>query len=877
MPESIPWLMRKADHWLEHFCDPYLLEGIQGDLYESYLKQKKEKGSRLASMLYFFKALGFLRGSFKRKRKQNNLEAMFKNYFTATIRNLTRQKFYSGINVFGLVLGMTAGFMILQYVYHELTYDQFFENKENIFRVQTNRYNNGELSTQWAGGAAGAGYHLAENIPEVLDYVNLRRSGAEISYQEKYFQLTQAFYARENFFEVFSIPLVQGVDSTVLAEPFTVVLSESFAKKMFGSENPVGKIIKQNDATDYKVTGVFQDLPERSHMSFELLYSFKSYLSFFDEGVYTNWNWDGFHNYVVLQPGADRGLVNQKIAQVLQDQMGEEMEQRNYLIELILQPLSEIHLISNYIGEIKPTGNKKTTYFLLIIGLFVLVIAWINYINLTTARALNRAKEVGVRKVLGSSKQQLVGQFMFESFFLNTIAFVIAVGVVLLIFPIFNEFVGRSASYSWPSSPLFWVGLAGILLLGFFLSGFYPSFVLTSFRPVDVLKGKLTATESGGGIRKGLVIFQFLASAVLITGTYIVYQQMNHLRSQKLGVSIEKNLIIPTPVFSSDSISDIYDGIFRNRLQSHPDIERVTISTSVPGKQPNWNAGGIRLLTQGENETNQYRVIGCDDQFVDFYDLKIVEGRGFDKSFGSESNNILLNEKAIRQMGLENNFDAINKKVLFWGDTFNIVGVVKNYHHESPKLAYDALIFRYFESPGGMYSLKLNTQNTAGTLKTIQAEWEASFGGKIFDFEFLEDYYNRQYEAEVRFGSIFGLFSALAIIVACLGLFGLSSYMTNLRSKEVGVRKVLGASTNQLLALLTRDFMRLVGFSLVLAMPINWWLMNNWLSDFESRISLGVFTFLIPALLIVSLALCTVIYQTFKTTLLNPATTLKDE
>lgn len=877
MHKKEPWPVKYANKILERFCEPYLLEGIQGDLEERYFENQVGKGKRTAKWIYFFQSIGFLRPRFRKRKRQSNFEAMFRNYFTSTIRNLRKNKFYASINIFGLAIGMAAGFMILQYVYHELTYDNFHRNKENIYRVQTNRYNAGELTTQWAAGAAGAGYHLHENFPEVVDFVNLASSSVGISYENKYFELESPYYAKENFFQVFSIPLIQGVDSLVLQGLNKVVLSESLAKKIFGDENPVGKTILQNDHRDFLVTGVYQDFPKQSHMNFDILYSFDTYVALSGEDVRTEWNWDGFLNYVVLQDGTDPEMLSSKFEPMIQEKVGEEMEQFNSAIEFVLQPLPKIHLISNYRSEIKPNGDETTTYFLLIIGMFVLFIAWINYINLTTARSLSRAKEVGIRKVMGSYRSHLIGQFMFESFFINLIAFAIAALVVTLVFPTFNQFVGTSNSYSWPDASFFWLGLAGVFFLGILLSGFYPAFVLSNFKPIAVLKGRFAASESGNLLRKSLVTFQFLASVVLITGTFVVYKQMDFLQSQDLGVNIEQNMIIKSPNFSSDSVRSIKDPIFKNRLTNNSSIRSQTRSTAVPGRSADWNAGGIRLITQTEAESNQYRVLGADDQFMDFYGLEVVAGRKFDRSFGGENENVLFNEEAVAKLGFKDIEEALNKKIYFWGDTFNIVGVVKNYRHESPKQAYDAMIFRYFESPNGYYSVKINTENMRESVDQVQADWEAAFGNKIFDFFFLDDYYNEQYESEVKFGSIFGLFAILAILVACLGLFGLASFITSLRSKEVGVRKVLGASLQQLLILLTGDFVKLVLISIVIAAPISWWLLQSWLDGFDNRISLDVMVFAIPAIVIVLIALSTVAFHTFKTAMLNPADTLHDE
>ncbi|MEO1254413.1 MAG: ABC transporter permease, partial [Bacteroidota bacterium] len=794
----------------------------------------------------------------------------------ATIRNLKKHKFYATINIFGLIVGMTAGFMILQYVFHELTYDRFIIDKENIYRIQTNRYNKGELSTQWAAGAAGAGNFLKRDFPEVKEFVNLHSSIAQISNDKKYFELTHPYYAGENFFTFFSIPLLRGVDSTALKGSMKVVLSESLANKIFGDEDPMGKIITQNDASDFVVSGVFPDFPERSHMKFDLLYSFDSYASFRGDEVRTQWNWDGFLNYVKLYDGTDQKTLEAKFEDWLINLVGEE-NQRNFRIELLLQPLTKIHLISNYRGEIKPTGDEKTTYFLLIIGLFILFIAWINYINLTTARAMSRAKEVGIRKVMGSHRSQLVGQFMFESFFLNLLSFIIAALIVILIYPAFNQFVGKGSIYTWPDAPIFWVGLVLVFLMGLILSGLYPAFVLSGFKPIAVLKGKFSSSSKGNALRKSLVTFQFLASVILITGTFVVYKQMNYLQSQDLGVAIDQTMIIRAPFYPSDSIMDIKDAVFKNKMNANPSIVEFTSSTAVPGRSADWNAGGIRLLTQDETESNQYRVLGGNANFVDFYQLELIEGRGFDDSFSTEQGNVLFNESAVKQIGFSDPQEALNKKIFFWGDTFNIVGILKDYRQESPKQAYDPMIFRYFPYTTSYYSVKINTENMRNVVDDIQENWESAFGNKIFDFFFLDDYYNEQYESDVKFGSIFGLFALLAILVACLGLFGLASYITSLRSKEVGVRKVLGASIQQLLKLLTWDFVKLVAIAIVLAAPISWWLMKSWLQGFENRVQLSATTFLIPAVTITIIAISTVAYHTLKTANINPAETLQDE
>ena len=439
-------------------------------------------------------------------------------------------------------------------------------------------------------------------------------------------------------------------------------------------------------------------------------------------------------------------------------------------MEFNLQPLTKIHLISDYRGEIKPTGNERATYFLLIIGLFVLFIAWINYINLTTAHSLKRAREVGIRKVLGSHKSQLVKQFLLESMFMNLLSFVLAGILVLLTFPLFSRFLGRETTYTWPDSPVFWFGLAGFFVLGILLSSFYPALVLSRFKPVAVLKGRFSGSAQGNLLRKGLVTFQFLASIFLITGTYVVYKQLNYLRSQDLGIKIDQTLVVNTPNYSSDSVRTSRHDVFQNQLLGESFVKGITTSSAVPGRTPEWNAGGIRLLNETERESNQYRIIASDDQFADFYGMEVISGRSFDSNFGQEEENVVFNEAAVKRMGFADPEEILNRKIFFWGDTMSVVGVVKNYRQESPKQAYDALIFRYFQHPSGFYSIQLSSANVQRSLDRIRTHWETAFSNKPFEYFFLDDYYNEQYKAELRFGSIFSLFGGL-------GYFGSLSWL----------------------------------------------------------------------------------------------------
>jgi len=790
---------------------------------------------------------------------------------------MKNQRFYSFITITGLAIGIASGFLILQYVFFETSYDQFLENKENIYRVQLDRYNDGQLSTQWAAGCAGVGLAMKEDFPEVLDFVNLKKSNALIGHEKDYFETDYAYYAGANFFEIFSVALLSGVDSLVLADPFTVVLSKSLADKIFGDQEPVGQLIKMNDDDDFLVTGVFEDLPERSHMKFDLLYSFETYVGFTSENARTAWQWDGFLNYVLLREGVDPAALAVKFPEFIERRAGQELADYNSGMIYNLQRLDKIHLISDFRGEIKPTGDQQATYFLLVIGLFVLIIAWINYINLTTAHSLRRAREVGVRKVLGSLKSQLVRQFLLESTVMNMLAFALAIGIVLIVFPFFSEFLGRQTAYTWPDTPLFWGGLASFFVVGIIFSSIYPAMVLSGFDAVKVLKGSFSSTGHGKYLRQGLVTLQFVVSIFLITGSYIVFKQLKFLQSQDLGVSIDQTLVIKTPNYSTDSILSSRDDIFRNQLAAEHAVSSITTSSAVPGRTPDWNAGGIRLLHQTEHESNQYRIVGCDDKFLDLYNLNVVAGRGFDQKYQLEDEHVLFNESAAKRMGFQNPEELLNRKINFWGDTFSVVGIVKDYRQESPKQAYDALIFRYFANPSGYYSLSMNTSNMQSSLASVQVHWKRAFQNKPFDYFFLDDYYNEQYKSELRFGSIFALFASLAIIVACLGLFGLASYVTNLRSKEVSMRKILGASVQNLWLLLTTHFLKWILVAVALGIPIIWLVFSSWLNNFANRITLSWYMFLIPTIVLVAIATLTVSYFTLRAVFQNPSSNLKYE
>lgn len=804
---------------------------------------------------------------------------MIQNYLTSVWRYISRNRSFTAINILGLVIGMTAFMLIAQYVVHELGYDKFWTNTDQVYRVQLDRYDKGQLSTRWASGCLGIGPDLKANFPEVKQYVRMTKSNALLSYGDTFFKEDGVYYASQDFFTVFGYPLTSGVDSTALKGPNRMVLSRSLAKKYFGDEDPVGKTMRNNGRNDYLVTGVFEDFPESTHMHVDALLSFATYAKLIgrnDESELTQWQWDGFLTYVRLDENANAQALEAKLPPFVEKQAGEEMKRYNSGMTFHLMPVTDVHLDSDFIGEFKANGNRDTVYFMLIVAVLILVIAWINYINLSTAKSIERAREVGVRKVMGGFRWQLVQQFLVESVFLNTVAVALAVFLVVLLTPWFNELTGREMGYLLFRQQMFWVWSVVLILGGALLSGLYPAFVLSGFKPVDVLKGRFKNSGKGVLFRKGMVVTQFVASITLIVGTYTVYTQIDFMRSEKLGINIDQTLILRSPNITDSTYQQKFAGL-KQRLTQYPEVVNVSASSSIPGGSPEWNAGGIRRLSQREDEQKQYRVIAMDQDFVPLYGLEVVAGRSFSADVANEEGSVLLNESGARLMGFEKSEDAIDDQINFWGDTFRIVGVLKDYRQESLKKAYEPLIFRFEKAPGGYYSVRFNASNARQSLAQFEQDWNELFPGNPFDYFFLDEHYNKQYRADQQFGKVFGLFSALAIFIACLGLFGLSSLTALQRTKEIGVRKVLGASVSSILSLVSRDYLLLMGVAIGFATPLSWWIMDNWLQGFANRIDLMWWIFVLPSVMVIAIAFGTVSIHTLKAARTNPVKSLRYE
>jgi putative ABC transport system permease protein len=807
---------------------------------------------------------------------------MLKNYLITAFREIRKNRTFSIIHIFGFSMGIAAFVLILQYSLYELSYDKFYKNADEIYRVRQDRYDKGKLSTTWAAGCAAIGPALRNEFPEVISYGRLVNISGIINIMETNFREEKMYAANSAFLTMFPVRLLEGVDSIALDEPYTAVISESIAAKYYGDASPVGKSFRLNKEALFKITGVFKDVPENTHFKFNILLSWSTYVRWRGADVETAWQWDGYYSYIRLLKGTDIEAFERKMNDFTDKRTEEDKRQYNQYARYILQPLKSIHLNSNLMFESEVNGDSKTVYFLMVVAFIILIIAWVNYINLSTVKAIFRSREVAIRKISGAFRIQLIRQFLIESFAINMLASIVALVIVIVSMPYFRVFTGKALSLNSPGT---WLVFIAMILAGPLVSGLYPALVISSFKPMSIFHGKLNGVSGGSFLREALVVFQFAASVTLIAGTFTVYRQLIYMRNQDLGLNIDQTLVIKGPDVADSTYNDKLSA-FKAELLKHPVIKGITASTSIPGSKVQWNAGGIRRVSDDDTKSNQYRVIGIDYDFVSAYNLSLVTGRSFSREYGSDAGSVLFNEEAIKLMGFETPENAIGVDIYFWGNNYKIIGVLKNFHQESLKENYDALIFRFTPGTRNYFSIRLNYNGVAGsdsykltqsTIETIKDNWEQFFPGNPYDYFFLSDHYDNQYHAEKQFRTIFQLFAVLAIIIACLGLFGLSWFIIIQRTKEIGIRKVNGASSINVLKLISADFFKLVLIGIILAAPVSWYISMSWLEKYPYKVGFSWWYFLLSGIVILAISALTIGYNVMAIAHTNPARSLKYE
>ena len=887
---------RAPDHifrFLRWFCPDHLVEEIEGDLIQRFHRDLAMFGLAKARRRFVWGMLRFFRPEIiLRNHVSPHIinTIMLRNYLTIAFRNVAKNKVYSAINIFGLSIGLAACLLIFQFVFFELSYDKFHGNYDRIFRITNDRFQNGKLIQHGTITYPTIGPTMAKDYPEIEMYTRLMPGGElTVRIEDNSFRGDNCHFADERFLSVFRFPLLAGERLSALKEPYSIVLTETLAKKYFGvSRNQftglLGKVLyRGTDPQPFRVTGICEDIPDNSHIQFNALVSYATLIRPDNQAADNSWSWSDFRHYIVLKPGADYKALERKF-EAYSERYFQGDKVSGSVEKFFLQPLSKAHLYSDYEYDIAKTASGKAVWAMLVVAIFTLLIAWINYINLTTSRALDRAKEVGLRKVMGALKTQLIKQFIFESILISVIAFSIAIILTQLSQSSFNDIIGSKLTLWKVIREMDTSGLVLFILIlvsGVIVSGSYPAFVLSSYRPVTVLKGKFQRSSRGQFFRKSLVIFQFTASAALITGTIIVSRQLKFMNEADLGMDINNVLIVRPPVLTQwDSTFIERVENFKNELNQINGVVSTATSSRLPGDRLG-RGFDFRLSDQASSAHYTMSFLGADYDFFNTYGISIISGRAFvptdHKADFKEINTAIINQNAVTLLGIENPSEAIGKEIVSGEDQWRIIGVVNDFHQESLKKPKEPIIFLPTYSTYGPTSIRFNNVNTQTLTTEVEKIFEKFFPDNAFSYVYLEDSYNAQYNDEKRFAKVIVIFTVLGIIIACLGLIALSSYTAVQRTKEIGIRKALGASLSSIVTLLSADFIKLVLAAIILALPIAYMVMEKWLVNYPYRISLQWFLFIIPAGLILFIALITISFQIIKTARTNPADTLKYE
>lgn len=816
---------------------------------------------------------------------------MLINNLKVSARNLVKRKGFTLLNIAGLAIGITCCLLIFHYVSYERSYDTFESDSDNIVRLRLDSYQQGQLAWKSATSYPAFGPTMKKDFPEVEDFCRLidwegilANPKTNIKFKE-----TKGYYADPSAIKMLGVQLTEGDANTALKSPDKIAISQTIAKKYFGNDEAIGKRFEVRSgnapqAYGLEVSAVFKDYPQNSHLVIDYLISYNTLQqelnSYGDtsNSSETAWGWYDFYTYLQLKRGTDMQKFESKLPAFCARYIDSRDWAKNNNIKTVVStiPLKDIHLYSNYNQEAEVNGSGEAVSFLFLIALFIIGIAWVNYINLSTARSVERAKEVGVRKVMGASRGELIRQFLSESFILNLIALILSLALFLLLLRPFDMFTERAGSAFYTMDSKYWLIFLLMFFGGTFLSGLYPAFVLSGYQPVTVLKGVFKNTAGGVLLRKGLIITQFVISVVLIAGTIIVYKQVQFMRDQKLGANISQTLVLQGAESINDSLYSNVFQPFKTELLKVPGVRSVTASSSVMGKEIYWT-NGIKRLDIPESKSNTMYHLGIDYDFIPSYDMKIIAGRNFSRDFKTDDRAVMLTETGVKQLGFKNAEEAINKKLRRNNDTLTVVGVVASYHHQGLQKPLDPMIILLTPNVRQYYSVKLEGKNAQQMLAAIQNKWDRFFPSDPFNYFFLDDFFDQQYKADILFGKVFGLFAMLGIIIACFGLLGLSVYNVLQRTKEIGIRKVLGASEQSILVLLSKDFMKLVMIALVVAIPVGWFLMNKWLQNYAYRTDIAWWIFAIAGGLALLIALVTISVQAIKAALSNPVKSLRTE
>ncbi|MCB2221472.1 MAG: ABC transporter permease [Bacteroidetes bacterium] len=800
---------------------------------------------------------------------------MFKNYLTTTIRNLIRQKGYSIINILGLSIGLAAFILIVLFVRHELSYDRFHENANRIYRVCIDGMVAGD-PLNVAVSAPPAGPAMIREYPEIIAQTRIKEMPQTVlfNYQGKKFYQDGLLFVDSSFFKIFSFNLLRGNPTAALVEPYSLVLTETTAIKYFGSEDPIGKMIKMNDKSEFRVTGIVADPPSNAHFGFKVLASFSTMIKQNGAEAYENWGTLSLHTYVLLAKGVDPKLLNQRFPDLYLKYMTDLKEMDNIRFEPYLQPITRIHLHSHLMAEIEPNSDIAYIYTFMAIAAFILLIACINFMNLSTARSVKRSKEVGLRKVVGATRNHLILQFIGESALISLISTAFALLIVELLLPVFNHVLDQSLTLTIFTNGQNFLSLLLLALIVGLMAGSYPAFYLSAFRPIRVLKGTLRKGNKKSTTRNLLVIVQFTISIFLIICTGIIYYQLTYLRHKKLG--FDKSHMVIVPLRGERLLKNAE--YLKSQFKQLSIVENLATSRFVPGR----DMDGTGYIPEGYDDNNPVifftNTVGFD--YLETMQMEMVEGRAFSKEYATDSMAIIVNETLVKKMGWD---QPIGKKIVGFVDTIeverHVIGVVKDFHFRSLHAVVEPTVMFITHNNARNLNIRLKAGNYAQQIETLREKWEQMEGALPFDYYFLDEDFDSQYQADQRLGELFIYFTLIAIFIACLGLFGLASYNAEQRTREIGIRKVLGSSVEGIILLLSRQFSLWIVIANIIAWPLAWLFLNRWLANFAYRIHLANYwyIFILAALITLFIAYITVVYQAIKAALANPVQALKYE
>ena len=855
------------------YCSPRLVDHIEGDLIEGYKKRLNRMSKRKADFKFLVDIILLFRpGIIRRPRSSQRLNRidMYKNYLTITFRVFSRERLYSLINLSGLAVGFACCIIIYLFISDELSYDKFHNDSDRMYRVSAAYMRQGQWEPYSSNSWKTAEF-IKNNYSEIEQLVRIMPDNNTLfEYGDKRIVENGLAWVDDNFLEVFNFPLTHGSGEEALKGPNKVVISESVAAKYFGDEMALGKVFKLSDyPIDLQVSGVMKDMPSNSHFHFDILISGETLKKLAPEGLYANVGWDSQYVYILLKAGEDPARMEATFPQFV-DKNLEFFKSDNF--KLFLQPLESIHLQSNIGTEVEANGSMTRVITFSVIAVFILVIACVNYMNLTTARALRRAKEVGMRKVLGAKRSNLLGQFLTESFIMTVFAAVLAVFLCVLLLPQFNQFAGKAIPRSVLLTPGLVTGLLLAIVVMALVTGLYPAMMLSSFRPLNSMK----AGSGGGGkfgitFRKGLVLFQFVISIGLIAASAIVFRQWSFMKNKDLGITKDQVLSVSLQTMDRRQLQT-----FANELLTNPHITRAGFSNM---KMPGWIGNSTNYAAQDVNADSEVnksmKVIRIDYDFMTTLEAPMVEGRNFSRDFPVDTiSSLILNESALKQLGWK---EGVGKWFQIGETKYNVIGVVKDFHFESVHRKIPPTIFTFSPSSLNWIYLKIDGNELPETLAHLEKTYSKYVTNRDFSFSFLDEDIARQYEAEQKFTEVFTIFTGLAIIIACLGTFGLISFSAERKAKEIGIRKVLGASVGNVSFLLIREFVVLLLVASAIASPVTYYFLNDWINGFNYHTTIGAIPFIVATLLAAFIVVLTTGFRALQAALANPVDSLRDE